>query len=295
MWWILFVVVGLYLMVLVGVSLLFIHPFRTPIFISPGYVGCKQEEFSIASEEGVHYKSKHTLHGWWSDLDHQESPKVVVVCAHGYMMNRAELSPLAFPLSQWGCASVFFDFRAHGKSGGKKSGFGLSEVSDLKAIVEAARARYPGAKVVCLGSSMGAAASSFFAAQYPELVDGLVLDSAYDRLSDAVDGWWFFIGGKFARLVLAPAVYVGIPLAGMNPKSVYVSKALSMVNKPTLILHGEADVLASPQAAKSNYDALKGPKEIVWFAGRNHSEARWEDSEKYLSHLESFLKSFFLS
>lgn len=285
--WVALIVLLIYFAILCLVAAVFVYPFRTPLFFSPGFLGASQESFELLNPEtGL------KLRGWWSDVP---DAKVVVVCAHGYMMNRAELSPMAVQYSRLGISSVFFDFRAHGSSQGRKSGFGLREVSDLKAVVEAARERFPGAKIICHGSSMGAACSSFTASMYPELVDGLILDSAYDRLSDAVDGWWRFIGGKTAQFVLAPAVYLGIPIAGMNPLAISVSSYLAKVSVPTLLLHGERDTLAEPKAAKTNFEALRGEKEIVWFPGRNHSEARWEDPEQYAEAIDGFLRRHFLN
>lgn len=282
----------IYLAILIVVATIFVHPFRTPVFFSPGFLGANQESFELINPE-----TNQKIRGWWSDLDkrNQTNPKIVVVCAHGYMMNRAELSPMAVQYSKLEIASVFFDFRAHGSSQGKKSGFGLREVSDLKTVIEAAKARYPDAKIICHGSSMGAACSAFTANIHPELIQGLILDSAYDRLSDAVDGWWRFIGGKTAQVILAPAVYIGIPIAGLNPKSIYVSKYLETVAVPTLLLHGERDTLAEPKSAQSNFNALKGPKEITWFPNRNHSEARWEDPEVYAASIDAFLRKHFLN
>jgi uncharacterized protein len=281
------VLLGLYLVLLVAAAYCFVYPFRTPVFISPGFLGCVQEKV-----EFVDAGSKKLIRGWWVPTD---EPQAVLVCAHGYMMNRAELAPYAPRLQSLGLAFLFFDFPAHGSSSGRKSGFGYRERTAVKAAVDEARERYPNAKIVLVGSSMGAAACAFALGESPELADALILDSAYNRLSQAVDGWWNFIGGQKARIIMAPVVYLGIPIAGLNPLNIYVADSLRNVTKPTLLLHGESDTLAPRGAAQQNYDALTGEKVIVWFPGRGHSEARWEDAEKYFESISTFLQAHILS
>jgi hypothetical protein len=279
--WFLFILVILYILALVGISLCFIYPFRVPIFISPGFLGTKQE-----TTEFPDLTTGKLLRGWWVPHD---DPKVVMICCHGFMMNRAELAPFAPRFKDLPIAFLFFDFPAHGSSQGRKSGFGFRERTAVAAAVAQAKLRYPNAKVVLAGSSMGAVASAFAQGGDPQLADALILDSCYDRLPDAVNGWWLFLGGKKLRFFLHPVVWLGYPLSGLNLYSVVVSNALRKVTVPTLVLHGTGDTLASIRHAESNFAALAGPKTLVTFDDRNHSEARWEEPEKYFNSIETFL------
>ena len=187
-------------------------------------------------------------------------------------------------------AFLFFDFPAHGGSQGRRSGFGFRERTSVVAAVAEARKKYPSAKVVLAGSSMGAVACAFALGEDPNLADGLILDSCYDRLVEAINGWWLFLGGKTLRFFLVPVALLGGPISGLNPFKVVVSKALRKVSVPTLVLHGESDSLAPLPHATANFEALSGPKELVTFSGRNHSEARWEEPEKYFIAIEEFLR-----
>ena len=269
--WFILVLAVLYMMALIGVALCFVYPFRTPIFLSPGFLGTAQE-----FTEFVDMTTGKFLRGWWVPHD---DPKVVLVCCHGFMMNRAELAPVASHFKDLPIAFLLFDFPAHGGSQGRKSGFGFRERTAVATAVGEARKKYPNAKVVLMGSSMGAVASAFALSEDESLADGMILDSAYDRLAEAISGWWMFLGGKKLRFLLAPVVWLGWPLSGLNPFSVVVSTALTKVSAPTLLLHGKADTLAPFSHAEANYAALKGPKTLVAFDGRNHAEARWEESE----------------
>jgi uncharacterized protein len=279
--WFIFILATLYILALVGIALCFVYPFRVPIFVSPGFLGTAQE-----STEFFDPTTGKLLRGWWVP---KEDPKVVMICCHGFMMNRAELAPFAARFKDESIAFLFFDFPAHGSSQGKKSGFGFRERTAVVAAVNEARKKFPTAKIILAGSSMGAVASSFAQSENPGLADALILDSCYDRLTEAVNGWWLFLGGKKLRFILYPVVWLGWPLSGLNLFSVVVSKALTNVSVPTLVLHGEADTLAPLSHAKANFDALSGSKNFVIFPGRNHSEARWEDPEMYFEAIEGFM------
>ncbi len=282
---ILFLLIGLYVAAMAGIAYLFAYPMRTPLFLSPGFLGAPQEwvEFDDPST-GL------KLRGWWVPCS---SPKGVVICAHGYMMNRAEMAPLAPRLLEQGYASLYFDFPACGASQGRKSGLGWRERSAVLAACTWVRGKHSGIPVALIGSSMGSAASAFAMAEDANCADVLILDSAYDHLSSAIDGWWNFLGGKKMQILLKPVIYLGIPILGLNPFRIRVSDALAKISKPTLVLHGDRDTLALPKAAEGNFAALKGPKKLVWFPGRNHAEARWEDPEKYFEEVLGFLAEHF--
>ncbi len=282
--WLVVIIAILYVLGLVAVAYLFVYPFRTPIFISPGFLGSPQES--------VEFKDLGTgrlLRGW---LVPHESPSIVVVAGHGYMMNRAELAPLAARFATLPIAFLFYDFPAHGSSQGRRSGFGVRERTADASAVAFARSRYPSAKIVLMGSSMGSAASAFALAEDPSLADGLILDSCYDRLVDALSGWWLFIGGRTLRYLLTPAALFGMPMARVNAYQVVVSRALAKVSVPTLVLHGKCDTLAPVSHAESNLAALQGEKRLVVFEDCDHSEARWEQPERYFGEVEEFLKKF---
>jgi pimeloyl-ACP methyl ester carboxylesterase len=225
------------------------------------------------------------LRGWWIDVP---SAHTVFVMSHGYLMNRCELAPLAIYLAQFGCSSLLYDFRAHGKSGGRKSGLGWTERLDVLAAVAFAKSRAPGCRVVLVGSSMGSAASAFALAEDPGLADGLILDSAYSRLYQAISGWWRFLGGRVLSFVLSPSVVIAAPLAGFNPFRPDVASALARVKVPVLILHGDCDNLATVDEAKRNETACANAR-IVWFERCGHSEGRWLQPEKYNAAVVEFV------
>lgn len=272
----------LYLAVILAIAWFSLHPVRIPVFLSPGGLGYPQEDVEFATTDGL------TLRGWWSAVP---DPEAVVIVSHGYLMNRSELSPLVGLFAEHRAACLFYDFRAHGKSGGNKSFLGFREKNDVKAAVALARAKAPNAKVVLIGSSMGAASSALAAGDDPELADALILDCAYGKLSSAVIGWWRFLGGNALATLLWPTTIVSMPLAGFNPFEVDVSKALAAAGPiPVLFLHGAKDTLALPSEALRNQAACVGPTTLVWLPDSGHAEGRWLHPEMYNGAISAFLR-----
>lgn len=271
-----------YVGLLFCVAWLSVHPKRVPIFLSPGVFGTPQEEVEVLNPNGT------KLAGWW--LENVPDADVAIFC-HGYMMNRSEFAPVAAYLHRCGLACLLMDFPAHGKSGGSRTGLGWAEKDDVKAAVGWVRAKRPSAKVVLIGSSMGAAACALAVGDEPTLADALVLDSAYSRLTDAVQGWWRFLGGPALAFVLKPTILLSALLIDFNPWRVDVARALAFCQDvPVLIAHGDEDNLAVPKDAERNCSAHKGICRIVWFRGCGHSEGRLMEPQRYYAELLSFLQ-----
>lgn len=266
------------LLILVGRMAL--YPPRSPIFLSPSTVGVRVEDIEFDS-------SGFKLRGWW--VPHAY-PRGIAILLHGYVMNRAENAGLAATLHRHGFACLLFDFRASGHSDGKKVGIGWLERSDVLAACEFAKHKLPNRPIVVIGSSMGAAAGAFAAAECPNSADALVLDSCYNSLPKATLGWWRFLGGRFAAFFLAPVVLAAWPIAGFNPFRANVGSSLKDVSIPVLLLHGSRDNLVDPSHAYKNFSC--NPKnELVIFEGASHSEARWVQPDRYFEVLVRFLDS----
>lgn len=133
---------------------------------------------------------------------------------------------------------------------------------------------------------MGAAAAAFAAAEIP--VDGLVLDSAYSRLIDAMKGWWSFLGGKKLQAALAPSQMFSRCFMPFSPSKVDVAEALMNSHCPVLLMHGDADRVAPIDTAKRNQSARDGI-ELIVFPGCDHAEGRWNEAERYRDSLIDFL------
>lgn len=272
---------AVYVLVLLIVSWVSLHPPRVPLFVSPGAMGAPQEDVLVPSR-GL------DLNGWWVPA---EGATAVMVLVHGYVMNRAELSPVAYHLWRRGVSCLLIDLPAHGRSPGRKCGLGVYEQHDVAAAVQWVRNRYPHARIGVVGSSMGAAATALAQGNGHMRADLLVLDSCYGSLSGAALGWWRFLGGVKLAVLMAPSVLLAAPMAGFNPFAIDVAQILDRVAVPVLFFHGTRDDLALPSEAVRNYEQAAGPKKLVWLEGYGHSEGRWESPGLYYEELFDFLET----
>lgn len=276
------VVVAIYLVALFAFAWLSVHPPRVPAFCAPGMFGAPQEDVWIEAPGGIR------IFGWWVP---NTTAKGVVVLCHGYCMNRFELVPVAFQLWQAGYSCLLFDFRGHGRSSRSPCSIGWREREDVLAAVRYARQREPGLPIALIGSSMGAASSAFAVGDQPSLVDALVLDSCYSRLSRAVPGWWRFVGGPVLAILLAPVLPIAGAMARIRPSKLDVASALARSKVPrVLLLHGKEDDLASPAEAERNLVSLGERGEAIWFEDCGHCEFRWVQPERYWRELSGFLE-----
>jgi pimeloyl-ACP methyl ester carboxylesterase len=258
------------------------HPPRTPSISSPGAIGAPQEIVAVKSHDLIE------LSGWWVQGTH---PTSVAILCHGYLLSKGELAPVAFNLWEQGFSCLLFDFRGHGKSSPGIASFGFHEQDDVVSAVEWVKKRNPQARIVLIGSSMGSVASAIAWAEEPDLVEALVLDSAYANLGKACGGFWRFLGGRWLALLLWPSAYVGVLFLGFNPFSVKVPQYLEALRgKPVLFMHGTHDPVTSVKQAGKNLFALGPGVDAVWFDGCSHSEGRWEQPETYKSALLRFLE-----
>lgn len=273
----------LYLAIVVAVAWLSVHPVRTPLFLSPGAMGAPQRDVEFRSADGIDLKA------WWIEGEPREGHETVAICLHGYLMTRSELTPLAATLWKEGCSCLLPDFRAHGRSGGKLCGVGWLERLDVAAAMAWVREQRPDARIVLIGSSMGAAAAAFAAAEVGG-VSALVMDCGYSRLSSAALGWWRFLGGQALAVLFAPTVVVAAPMVGVNPFRIDVAAALRKADIPTLLIHGDKDRLALPAEAERNLAACGDKGRLVWMPNSNHAEGRWVHPALYEDSVLAFLR-----
>lgn len=264
--------VGLYLLVNLLAARLSLSPFRIPAYLSPGMLGLPQETVEIPSGHAL-------LRGWWVPVD---EPKVAVIALHGYVMNRCEFVPLAPALHRERAACLFMDFRGQGRSGGKIVSLGVHEKEDVKAMAEWVRRRCPGVPIVILGSSMGAAAAVFAAAEQPDLAEGFILDGVYRSLRHAGKGWWLMVGGPWLNAMLHPTVWLGSWMLRVNPSKVSVEAVLpKLTGRPILFMNGDADPIVSVEDAKANHAAAGPLAKVEWFEGCGHGHGRFREPYRY--------------
>ncbi len=137
---------------------------------------------TVTTRDGLRLVTQH-----WP-LPTGQTPRGVAVIVHGLGEHIGRYAHVAAHLNAQGWAAVGDDHRGHGRSPGKRGVLTHNDdyLHDLAAVVDAARAAYPGLPLLLVGHSLGGAiAGRFVAAQAlpPEAapwarpVDALVLSS----------------------------------------------------------------------------------------------------------------------
>ncbi len=168
---------------------------------------------------------------------------------------------------------------------------------NLDALSALIRSRHPDARHFVAGFSLGAAYAPAWLARDGREVSGLVLlappfrnvfklplpvDIAFQALSriapmrrirvgarseDGIDPRYYFEmqSAKFIRARTLRSLRVSAEMVPLG------ERALSDVLMPTLIVHGDADVVARPDGAHIAYDRLgASDKTLRWISGANH-------------------------
>jgi pimeloyl-ACP methyl ester carboxylesterase len=134
----------------------------------------------VVSSDGVR------VAGWYipsGDGDAASAPTVLIV--HGWGVSKSDALRYAVPLHDaWNL--LLMDTRAQGRSSGDWMTFGVTEVEDVRAMLDwLERTKHP-SKVAVLGDSGGAAAAAKLA-RTDDRIAGLILESAHARLRNAIE------------------------------------------------------------------------------------------------------------
>jgi alpha-beta hydrolase superfamily lysophospholipase len=198
-----------------------------------------------------------------------------------------------------GFVSLVFDFRGCGQSGGS-FGYGWDEQKDLTAAVEFLLGRPEVRReggVCVVGHSLGGAVA-LYVAERDERVRGVALwavphDHAYNIRRFVIRsrgrlGWFLFLLMSYVDVVVPVGRLWSLRVWGfslrprdvrlrlMKLKEAEVLKRLMRL--PVLIVVGSGDTLAGVEEARWNFEAAKGPKELVIIESAIKDPRRMEEA-----------------
>lgn len=241
--------------IVVGLSLytfyLYTHPRRYTTNITPADLALPFEDVSLTTEDGI------SLSGWM--VPNNESRSIIIIC-HGYPADKGDvLAAVAFLHKDHNL--LFFDFRAHGKSGGSFTTFGSKEKLDFLAALDyTSKAGFK--EIGALGFSMGG--SVILLANSPK-VSAAVTDSAFADLEDMTESVYQNFGPLKAPFVFLTNIYcrlfLGNELKGISP----VKEARNLAF-PLFIIHAERDQVVPVESAYALENAT--PESSLWIIER---------------------------
>lgn len=265
---------------------------------TPLSMGMNFEDVAFKSRDGI------TLQGWYipaSAPGGREAQGVIVYC-HGFHRTRVEMLPMAQFGHALGYDGLLFDFRNHGKSGGKTTSLGYWERWDVEAAAkEALTAQHAPRPVIVWGVSMGAAAALMAAGEDPS-IDAVISDSTFLSFDDVIKHhyvlirhlirrrWWWFPplpSFPLTNEVIAWSAW----RAHFNPSDFDLEKAVQRINpRPILFVAVKNDARMPPSIAEKLYSLATSPeRQIIVVPGSRHGEGFNESRPQYEQAVTKFL------
>lgn len=272
----------LFILFVLYVSYRLVKPPRYVGEWTPSDLGLEYEEVALSTEDGVR------LEGWWMD---RGSAKTVVLL-HGYTVSRWAfyIRKMIEFLAQEDYNILAFDFRAHGRSGGRYTTFGNRELLDLKAALEWLRANKPdrAVKIGLIGYSMGGIVTIRALAE--GVADAGVADSPpFYADKSAARGLKYF-----AKLPssLYPLVRVFAQML-IGVGNVDVMGYAKKVRRPLLIIVGRQDPLVKVEEAEEflSLNRRVNPNVELWVGEGAHVRIIEVEPDEYRERVLDFLRA----
>jgi len=154
-------------------------------------------------------------------------------------------------LTQDGTGLVALSYRGYGGSSGRPSEDGLIE--DARAAYAFAAARYPAARFVLWGESLGGALAIAVAVEKP--VTRLVLEAPF-----------------LSAAAIAGSAYPFMPVRWLMKDQFRSDLRIRNVTAPVLIVHGERDDVVPIESGERLYALVTAPKRFLRIAGAGHED-----------------------
>lgn len=236
------------------------HPRRDIRRASPG-----SRDYLIPVESGVSIGCRFYSH-------HPASPSILFFHGNGEVVSDYDdIAPFYNRIE----TNLFVaDYRGYGSSGGNPTF--TSMIGDSRSIfnsfLEIRRSELYTGCVWVMGRSLGSACAIDLAASYPGEIEGLIVESGF---------------GSAVRLL----EYLGFTELPLTIDSASTNAAkMSSIIMPTLIIHGEVDMLIPVAEASSLYEsAAAGRKRLGIIKGAGHNDIMLVDVNKYFSIIREFV------
>lgn len=231
----------------------------------PGWRG---QRVTFTAADGVQ------LTGYYFASDSGAPSDRTAIVAHGLGATGLMQVTMARDLRRDGWNVLAFDFRAHGRSGGHVSTFGIHESRDVLAAVQYLQVQHPDSatEIVAVGASMGGAAVLAAAAEQPAIRSVAVVGSFSDmrRLAADVSQSYFRwpVSAAVNHIALPIAsIHAGVNLGGFRP----VDSVERIWPRPVMVIHGTRDEIIPFAHGLRLYDAAGPGRQRLWLEGGHNS------------------------
>jgi alpha-beta hydrolase superfamily lysophospholipase len=246
-------------------------------------LGLQTKSVSIAIEDNQ------SLKGFWVNSE-QDTTYGIMILVHGIGGNKESFLGLSKRLAKLGVASVLFDNRAHGSSGGKYCTYGFKEKEDIEKIIDFIHYKNPSLKVGIWGNSLGGAIALQSLEVESRISFGLI-ESTFTDLSQIVFDYKKRILQGFGIRALSDYVLRRAgKIAGFDPSLVKPLESVKRINQPVLIAHGNSDDNIHFKYGKQLHNALGSDDKIfIEVDNGEHAGLFVTGGQKYVDQTMSFI------
>jgi uncharacterized protein len=241
----------------------------------PDAVGLAYESVSLAAADGVPIAAVFVPH---------DEPRATVLFCHGNGENVGDLAQTLKTLHKLGFATLAFDYRGYGRSGGAPTEQGLYLDADAAWRWLTQTRGVPPEQVVIMGRSLGGAVAIELARRVGQSATTSAPSSSSARPGALV------VECTFTSMVdLGRQEYPLLPINLLCTHRYESVKKVGQVTCPKLFLHGTDDTLIPLANARKLFDAAAAPKTFIETPGGHTSagfEYNWETSERVRAWIE---------
>lgn len=202
------------------------------------------------------------LKGWECTASGAER-RGTIIYLHGVADNRGSAIGVIQQFVPRGFAVIAYDGRAHGLSGGSQCTYGYYEKRDLQRVLDQLDLK----NAILIGHSLGAAVALQAAAIEPRVRAVVAVSTFSDLRTIATEHASFYpswsLGPAFSRAERDGHFVVD---------DVSPVKSAMFINVPVLLIHGANDRDTLPVHSQRVFDALRGPKQLIFAPAAGHND-----------------------
>ena len=203
----------------------------------------------------------------------QSAPSIIYFHGNGEVVS--DYDYIAPMYNQLGINLFVADYRGYGASQGKPTF--SNTISDAPIIFKAftnllSESHYSGG-IFMMGRSLGSISAIEIAHRYQEQIKGLIIESGFASII------------KLLSYSGLPTEYLGIEDIDFPNLA-----RIRAITTPTLIIHGEYDILVPLSEGKTLFTASAAEdKKLVVIPGADHNNIMWVGMERYLQAIKEFI------
>ena len=171
---------------------------------------------------------------------------------------------------------VVADYRGYGASSGNPTLTALVHDAPIlfRAVTEELSRKGQRKDVLLMGRSLGSISALELAYHYPEQIRGLIIESGFPSITQLI-------------------FHLGLPAGAIDLFAIY-EECIALVRKittPTLIIHGEYDMLVPLREAEDLYKNIgTTDKELIIIPGADHNDIMFVGLNQYFSAIQRFVE-----